>query len=62
MNLFFRLDSNWLPRSDVRLRGTPNLETPLLMKARATECVVMSIRDAASGQRVNLSAQVRMNR
>ena len=27
-----RLDLNWLPRSDVRLKGTTNLKTHVLIK------------------------------
>ncbi|XP_063858354.1 glycerol-3-phosphate dehydrogenase, mitochondrial-like isoform X3 [Scylla paramamosain] len=57
ITLFHILDSNWLPRSEVRLRGTPNLEIQVVMKARVTESVVMSAKGAASGQRVKRSTQ-----
>ena len=62
MTLLHTLDSNWLPWSDVRLRGTPNLDTHVLMKARATVSVVMSASGVASGQRVKRSTQVKIYR
>ena len=52
-------DSNWRPRSVVRVDGTPNLETHVLTNAFATTSAVMAEIGMASDQRVNLSTHVR---
>ena len=51
-----RADSNWRPRSVVTVDGTPNHP---LTNALATMSAVIAEIGMASGQRVNLSTQVR---
>lgn len=50
MTLPHTVNSNWLPRSDVRLRGTPNLRIHVLMKAWATVSVEIVSQRCSFGQ------------
>ena len=51
-------DVNCVPQSDVRLLGTPNLETHPRMRALAQDTAVMSASGTASGHLDHLSTIV----
>ena len=60
ISLLQRFDSNCRPRSVVMVEGTSKREIQVHRKAFATVSAVLSAIGIASGQRVNLSIQVRM--
>ena len=51
---------NWVPLSEVRRAGTPNLKTQVEMKAREQDSAVMEDSGTASGRLKVLSIMVRI--
>ena len=50
---------NWLPLSDLRTGGTPNIENQARRKALTQDSAVMELNSATSGLHVVLSIRVR---
>ena len=48
-------DMNWLPLSEVKVSGTPNLETNVEIKARTQDSAVIDDKGITSGHLVLLS-------
>jgi len=53
-------DMNCVPLSEVKVEGTPTLETQVEIKALTQTSVEIDDKGTASGQRVVLSIMVRM--
>ena len=53
-------DENWMPLSEVRVAGTPNLATQEDMKAAAHVFAVISFNGTASNHLMVLSMMVKM--
>jgi len=51
-------ETNWLPLSEVRVAGTPNLATQAAMKARTQDSAVIEDKGTTSGHLVLLSIMV----
>ena len=53
------VEVNWTPLSEVRMAGTPNLETQVERKALTQDYAEMEVNGATSGQQDILSIMVR---